>query len=204
MEIIWSIMTYSKKWRKAKIDAGLCGTCGKKSPVPEKVECSDCAERTRKRQKEAYWKNKEEGESKSDFIKKKRCLLKEAGMCARCGRNSPTEDRLTCDSCLERQRFLHQVVKDQVFAAYGGYKCNCCGETTKEFLMLDHVNNDGAAHRREIFGRSTGAGRVLYTWIKKNKFPPTFQVLCANCNWGKRINGICPHKAIQKESPVSN
>lgn len=83
-------------------------------------------------------------------------------------------------------------IKNAVFAAYGGYICACCKETTQKFLTIDHVNNDGAKHRKEI-GYRGGIG--IYLWIYKNAFPPGFQVLCFNCNHGKQLNGgICPHK----------
>ena len=35
----------------------------------------------------------------------------------------------------------------------------------------------------------------FYLWLKRNNFPPGYQVLCWNCNCGRSINnGICPHK----------
>lgn len=84
-------------------------------------------------------------------------------------------------------------LKQQVYGHYGAI-CVCCEETTPEFLSLDHINNDGAAHRRQI-----GRGReVIYRWIIKHNFPPSFQVLCMNCQWGKRRLGVCPH---QKDVP---
>lgn len=65
--------------------------------------------------------------------------------------------------------------------------CACCGEDMFEFLTIDHINNDGAIHRKNITNN-------LYTWLRKNNFPEGFQVLCWNCNCGKSINGgICPH-----------
>lgn len=87
-------------------------------------------------------------------------------------------------------------VKDAVFAAYGGYKCACCGETEKAFLTLDHINNDGATNRRKIAGKRHAAGYWTYDWVVKNGFPSGFQVLCMNCNFGKRMNkGECPHQS---------
>jgi len=86
-----------------------------------------------------------------------------------------------------------QRLKDIVYNAYGGYRCNClhCHETNPKFLTLDHVNNDGAEHRKLLSDRSGG---TLYRWIIKNNFPPMFQILCYNCNCGKNVNGgICPH-----------
>jgi hypothetical protein len=92
-------------------------------------------------------------------------------------------------------RIKRQRIKDAVFAAYGGYKCACCGETEKLFLTLDHINNDGAKHRRKISGNRTMAGAPFYAWLLRNNFPNDIQVLCMNCQHGKRMNkGICPHR----------
>jgi ribosomal protein L37AE/L43A len=82
-------------------------------------------------------------------------------------------------------------VRDIVYRAYGGYKCSCCGETEPTFLSIDHINNDGAKHKREHRLRT---GEQMYRWLARNKFPKGFQVLCMNCQWGKRNNnGVCPH-----------
>ena len=67
--------------------------------------------------------------------------------------------------------------------------CRCCGEKTYEFLSIDHINGRGSITREEI-GKSGG----LYRWIKKNKYPKGFQILCNNCNMAKGFYGICPHK----------
>jgi len=86
-------------------------------------------------------------------------------------------------------------IKAAVFAAYGGYKCVCCGETEKLFLTIDHIENDGAEWRRSNLGKRTMAGYLTYRWLVAHHFPPGFQVLCMNCNHGKRMNGgICPHQ----------
>lgn len=84
------------------------------------------------------------------------------------------------------------AMRDKVYQAYGGYRCNCCGEIEAKFLSIDHVNNDGAKHRREN-GHKTG--EQMYRWLILNGFPDNFQVLCMNCQWGKRNNrGVCPHR----------
>ena len=31
-------------------------------------------------------------------------------------------------------------------------------------------------------------------WLKRNDYPPGFQVLCHNCNWAKHALGRCPHQ----------
>lgn len=86
-------------------------------------------------------------------------------------------------------KFTHDRLKQQVYSHYGA-GCTCCGETTSAFLSIDHINNDGAQQRRQM-----GRGRdVLYRWIINNNFPSSFQILCMNCQWGKRKLGTCPHK----------
>ena len=83
--------------------------------------------------------------------------------------------------------------RDEVFEAYGGYKCNCCEETERMFLSIDHVNNDGAEERKS--GKYSGSGTAFYTWLRKNNFPFGYQVLCMNCQIGKHKNGgVCPHQ----------
>lgn len=185
----------SKKWRLEKITQGICWTCGNKPHVPEKKECEVCRDRRRFRQKAEYH-NAEHSKTKQ-AVRERRQRLKDDGLCVRCGKNK-TEDSITCKFCLNKQRNRVIELKNQVFEHYGGHKCSCCGETIKEFLMLDHIYNDGAEHRREVFGprRSSGSSRTLYLWIIRNDFPPMFQILCANCNWGKRITGVCPHQSL--------
>lgn len=79
-------------------------------------------------------------------------------------------------------------IKKTIVSQYGG-KCNCCGEQEIKFLSIDHINNDGAEHRKVI-----GRGK-LYSWLIKNNFPKdNFQLLCFNCNVTKGFYGICPHQ----------
>lgn len=95
----------------------------------------------------------------------------------------------------ELQKTIYYRLKDKIYEQYGGYICKCCGETNILFLSLDHINNDGADHRREISGRRNGSNIAMFHWLIKNNFPPILQVLCHNCNMGKRLNkGICPHE----------
>jgi hypothetical protein len=77
--------------------------------------------------------------------------------------------------------------RKSVLKAYGG-KCVCCGESQWQFLSLDHVNNDGAEHRKEV-GQSQ-----IYIWAERNNYPPVLQILCFNCNMAKGFYGECPHE----------
>lgn len=83
-----------------------------------------------------------------------------------------------------------RALRARVLAAYGG-ACKCCGEETPEFLAIDHVNNDGESHRREVL---KGYGRAIYRWLEKSGYPQDrFQLLCHNCNMAKGLYGGCPH-----------
>lgn len=85
--------------------------------------------------------------------------------------------------------------RDAVFQAYGGYVCCCCGEDEPMFMTIDHIDNDGAEHRRELGTKIGRGGSGFFDWLRRNNFPPGFQVLCRNCNWGKHANGgVCPHQ----------
>ena len=134
---------------------------------------------------------------------------KDSGLCPKCGGKRTSKTNLFCRPCLkyiysktdrEQQyknaRSFRKKLRLLTLAAYGD-KCVCCGETTKEFLTIDHVNNNGAEHRKKI-GTST---LLMYMWLRDNKYPGGFQILCRNCNWGKHINaGACPHLAIESDA----
>lgn len=90
-----------------------------------------------------------------------------------------------------KAQFLAQgrKLRERVLDEYGR-RCACCGETTPEFLGIDHIYNDGEAHRREL----KGYGRSIYRWLAINGFPKDrFQLLCHNCNVAKGCYGGCPH-----------
>ena len=95
----------------------------------------------------------------------------------------------------QKARAKRVRIKDAVFGAYGGYCCVCCGETERAFLTLDHLHNDGATFRRDTFGARTYAGYRTYAWLHVHQYPAGYQVLCMNCQFGKRMNhGVCPHQ----------
>lgn len=82
----------------------------------------------------------------------------------------------------------------QCLSYYSSGKIECaeCGLwENPEALCIDHINNDGAEHRklicRDNSNKQSGAGIRLYTILINNNFPPGYQVLCYNCNWTKEI-----------------
>lgn len=102
------------------------------------------------------------------------------------------------DRINSNQRAKRLALKLQVFNTYGGCICKCCGETNLEFLSIDHVNNDGAKHRKTIFGKNK-VGGSFYEWLKKNNFPIDIglRVLCMNCNFSLGHFGYCPHSLVK-------
>jgi len=183
---------YNKIMREKRIASGVCVSCGKIPPVENRKECNSCQEIRSERQKKQYHSRKDKLTEKKKI---QRDLWRSQGDCYNCGKKSDGKPR--CQSCRNVQKHRIQKMKDKCYEYYGGYSCNCCGEKTKEFLVLDHTNNDGAAHRKLLGSKNNGCGLHMYTWIIKNNFPSIFQVLCANCNTGKQRNGgICPHKLI--------
>ena len=160
----------AKKWREKRKHSGFCLQCS--NPVPEdQSRCQECRERYKKYQRKKY-------AEKSTL-----------GQCRWC-KGVPAPNKKFCDPCLAKCAARRQGWKDQVYAAYGGYRCQCCGETEPAFLSIDHVDNNGADERR-VFG---GGGDSLLLRIIKAGFPPGYQVLCMNCQWGKRKCGTCPHQ----------
>lgn len=160
----------------AKLRAqGLCVRCWKPS---EKSQCKVCNEKANE------WRRATEAKRRA------------SSLCVRCGKGPLPDNARLCQKHIESDRAKDRrkcaKLKDEVFAAYGGYICNCCGETGRTFLSIDHINNDGSKHRREI---GAANGTAVYAWLRKNKFPPGFQVLCFNCNHSKSLNkGVCEHK----------
>lgn len=84
------------------------------------------------------------------------------------------------ESHTRRNRVNTQLWRTRALMLLGG-RCERCGFNDSRALQFDHVDGNGAKHRREVVGRSsyTMSRHVL-------KHPGKFQVLCANCNWIKR------------------
>jgi len=87
-----------------------------------------------------------------------------------------------------------QNLRVEVFTHYcgGTPHCQCpgCKVTFIEFLQLDHIEGNGAAHRKAN-NLGTGGAR-LWRWVRDNGYPPGFQVLCRNCNGAKFNRLTCP------------
>jgi hypothetical protein len=154
-----------------------CPQCVRANDRPDKYRCSRCAE---------------EGVETS---RARRRRLAEAGLCIDCGAPE-APDRRRCPGHLrayaDRAREYARRLKEEVFNAYGGPRCACCGESEPIMLSLDHEAQDGAARRRSGQDK-TGTG--FYAELKRRGFPGGFRVLCRNCNWSAYYSpdGRCPH-----------
>lgn len=181
-------MSWNEK-RKQRIQDGLCGTCGK-NPITKFTECEPCKIKRRDRQKAAY-QGYVPSVAQKEVVRQRRLDRIASGLCSRCGKEPPTKDAAECERCRFVQKEYKQRLKTEAYEHYGGLRCSCCGESIAAFLSLDHINNDGAEHRRTV-----KPGVAFYLWLKRNNYPEGFQVLCMNCNWGKAMNnGICPHQS---------
>ncbi len=170
---------------------GLCGT------IRVMIICKKCKE---EKPKNSFWEDKR---YKSGFFPWcKSCHKKNNNLSHKKSYKDDPEKfkerarlwrSLNNDKVRASVRKLQERVKLDSYYAYGGKepKCNCCGEKDMQFLTIDHINNDGASHRKKY----NLPGNSIHFWLKKNNYPEGFQLLCFNCNLGKyRAGGICPHK----------
>ena len=103
----------------------------------------------------------------------------------------PVTDMEKAAQLKEQHRQDWLKFKFEVLNAYGGPRCCCCGEDHVECLSIDHVNGNGAQHRRD-----NGYGTNLYIWLRQQGYPPGFRVLCVNCNFVLGRFGYCPHDKL--------
>jgi len=183
----------SKKQRKKILENDCCTMCGKKKNNTNTL-CESCL---------AYKRN---------WNRQKRATWRKNGLCTYCGKNPARPQWKTCQDCHDklapkaviknreynfRCLSLKQQRKQRVMNHYGG-RCLCCGESCLDFLTIDHIQENGAEHRRRIAPNHRGkgpGGDLFYRWLENNNYPVGFQVLCYNCNIGKHRNdGICPHQ----------
>jgi len=98
--------------------------------------------------------------------------------------------------CIKHARRRKAVLRKELFSIYGDV-CACCGETEKRFLTLEHINGSGLPQSNSKRLKTLGVEKVWKEAIEAND-PTKFEILCYNCNWGRRINnGVCPHRDLR-------
>lgn len=156
----WAV--YRKKWRGEKRACGLCVRCGVRPAVVDRLACSECYERTR-----IY-------------------CTSVKGRAAKRAWNQRNREKVLLQK-RESGRRQNRRLKEAVLRAYGGV-CACCGESTFEFLSVDHID------RGSFSKDAPRTGKGLYSWLRRNNFPSGLQILCHNCNQAKEYYGGCPHR----------
>lgn len=85
-----------------------------------------------------------------------------------------------------------QHLRLEVLSYYCGGRPHCmckgCSVSILAILDLHHIQNNGAAHR-ELIG---GSGNLL-NWLRRNKYPKGYKVLCANCHRSRHAKTACFH-----------
>ena len=158
---------------------GICYICLKNRSMEGRTRCESCVDHYHQVRKDRVAK----------------ALIQGIRLCKQCTKVEAMPGHSHCAKCMAtiRKGRSHRRarIRDTVFEAYGN-KCACCGETEQAFLTIDHVNNDGAAHRKSI-------GKKICLWLKRKGFPASFRLLCYNCNLGRdKCEGkICPHVSRQ-------
>lgn len=163
-----------------------CRACGEPKPLDafkrlragvlgRTARCRECADRLRPRFPVS--------------VSKKECPSCRQMKPATCYYTNPCcKDGLqrSCKDCGRAERYNR---KRKVIAHYsnGSNQCACCGESTYEFLTIDHIMGGGLAHRKQI-------GTYIIGDIIRNNFPSGYQILCFNCNCAKGFYGYCPHE----------
>lgn len=192
--------TSGTKLRKARQAAGVCLDCGGSLGESPFVICLSCneQEKTKSARLREAWRQKR----------------KENNLCRGCGGPLENGPHVQCSLCREEKRIYRdqsdwwakeqpkqqqrqQILKREVFDAYGGCSCACCGEAHIEFLSIDHVNGGGEQHRAVgSVHRYTGTG--LYRWLKRHEYPEGYRVLCMNCNFSLGRFKYCPHQQCEE------
>lgn len=109
--------------------------------------------------------------------RRKRCLAKAVEGQRLCAHHKDQKAQ-------QAKRRYHRLRND--ILTYYGDRCECCGETERSFLAIEHVHGGGG--KRKVGGQMAEYVRI---WNDK---PADIRILCHNCNQGRESNdGICPH-----------
>ena len=66
----------------------------------------------------------------------------------------------------------------------GNMKCDLCPENDIDILCIDHVNHNGAEHRKEMYNTR------ICDWLRRHNYPDGFRILCFNCNMKEEIRNL--------------
>jgi len=93
---------------------------------------------------------------------------------------------------VDYNRNRRRELKRQVYELLGDV-CTHCGFTDIRALQIDHIKGGGKKSRQEQKAYTT-----MYRDVLRN--PTPYQLLCANCNWIKRVENRELGKAAQYDN----
>ena len=88
-------------------------------------------------------------------------------------------DRKEYFEIYNRKRYYKN--KNEIFKILGS-QCKRCGLEDLRVLQIDHVKGGGTQERKN---KHSGYYQTILKTMKNKKIK--YQILCANCNWIKRI-----------------
>ena len=90
------------------------------------------------------------------------------------------------------------LIRIEVIKHYSDGKSCCvrCGCDNFHLLSVDHINNDGAEHRKTMNWGN------IYSWLSANNYPKGFQILCRNCNWLKNVYFTKKYEQYRKKFSI--
>lgn len=114
---------------------------------------------------------------KAEWYKKNRKTVIEKRL------NYAKQNRIDCN---RRNREYHERLRTECYNILGNI-CSC-GETDKDVFQIDHINGGGNIEHQKL------ARHQFLLNVKSN--PDKYQILCANCNWGKRESWLQRSKLV--------
>jgi hypothetical protein len=115
-------------------------------------------------------------------------------LCVVCGTAPSLKGRVRCEGCAHKcnRSVYDRMIRDKILILTNyspnkilGCSWPDCKVKDMDMLVLDHMNGDGAEHRRSLKG-SAKVVRIRRDLILRN-FPPGYQTLCSNHNLKKEM-----------------
>ena len=82
----------------------------------------------------------------------------------------------------EKNKRIRKELKDKIFDKLGN-ACTICKNIDPDVLQIDHIRGKGYEEMKIFGGNSLSYYRHVLKHLNENKY----QLLCANCNWKKRV-----------------
>ena len=101
------------------------------------------------------------------------------------------------DRMAKKYKDQREVNKKELHRLLGG-KCKGCGENDPMYFQIDHVYNDGHIENPVIKSGGSLGSIELRHYLRDPDRKKRYQLLCANCNQAKKLNGGKLYKPKKK------